>query len=240
MAIHDGVHSRLRKNIWGLILALLLISGTLCSALSAAAFSVESGEGFRNAAEMTYNDEPKTTTLTISNTMEGSMDDPARVCRFTVRIFDNAGLVLNGEDFGYKISNASGATVEADTMTLDIYGEWSFCLRHGDSVVINGIAPDSYIQVIEDRDAGYETFFTDSDDTASTQVIGRNTTMLAMTKDPREIDFTNERVGVPWTAFDEPETINAFTIMALLIVATGFFVRLSIRLNFSPASGRRV
>ena len=172
-----------------------------------------------------YNKVPEITTLTISKAVAGSMANESISFMFTVSIFDNSGAALDGAEFEYEFMNTNNATTQTGTLLLNGNGEWSFRLKHGESLVITGISPDGYIQVVEDHNAYYEASYIDSEDLTSTKVINRDTTLLAMTEAPRTIAFTNERLYVPETSIADPETmpyVIAPVAATILLIATMF------------------
>jgi hypothetical protein len=175
-----------------------------------------------------YSNVPDTTTLTISKVVVGSMANESTAFMFTVSLFDNSGTALDGAEFEYEITNANNITIQADTLLLNSSGEWTFSLKHGESITINGISPDGYIQVVEDPNAYYEASYIDSEDTTSTKVVNRDTTLLAMTEAHRTIAFTNERLYVPETSIADPETLQfviAPVAATILLAATRLFRR---------------
>jgi hypothetical protein len=154
-----------------------------------------------------YDQVPNTTSLTISKMVEGPMANETTAFKFTVSIFDNSGTALAGAEFEYEITNVNNVTMQTGTLQLDNSGEWTFSLKHGERIIINGVSPDGYIQVVEEQNAYYEASYIDSEDLTSTKVVDKDTTMLAMTEAPRTIDFTNERIYVPETGIADPDTM---------------------------------
>ena len=181
-----------------------------------------------------YDQVPNTTSLTISKVVEGPMANETTAFKFTVSVFDNSGTALDGAEFKYEITNANDVTILAGTLRLDHSGEWTFNLKHGESIVITGISPDGYIQIVEDQNAYYEASYMDSEDLTSTKVTSCDTTMLAMTEAPRTIDFTNERIYVPETGIADldnmPYAMMPITATLLLAAKTILHRRRSPRL----------
>jgi len=169
--------------------------------------------------------EIRSTTLTISKRVAGTMANKTTMFEFTVGIYDNAGMAYHDAEYKYVIVNASGATIAADTLTLSHSGEWTFHIKHGESLIISDILADDYFRVIEDDYADYEASFIDSKDTTSTLVISKDTTLLGMDGTPRTITFTNERIIVPVTGIANPGSMLILTMLALCVLICLMFLR---------------
>ena len=159
-----------------------------------------------------------TTTLTISNTVDGQFGDRTEDFTFTIRFEDTGGNPPG--PFSYTgASVAAGAEPPEDgILTLD-NGALIFTLKHGQSITIENVPLNRGVQITQTRDDNYETSFTDSGDNG-TIVFDNDTAMLPMTAD-RVFAFSNTRKVVPLTGISlgKGGAVMPFALALLLALA---------------------
>ena len=142
---------------------------------------------------------PTVTELTISKAVAGDLADKTRYFEFTIFFKDSDHIPLfDGTEFSYKIIGAGVAYPSTTFLALDSDGKSTFLLKHGQSIIIEGVPLNSYVRIIETSDLSYDVSFIDSENSASSPTIGNDTGVFALTEG-RTIDFTNARISVPLT-----------------------------------------
>ncbi|MCL2365452.1 MAG: hypothetical protein FWC75_00195 [Oscillospiraceae bacterium] len=136
----------------------------------------------------------KLTTLSVSKDVVGALGNRDMDFGFTALFRDSDGIALPaGTQFDYIITE-SGTSVSSGTLTLTIGGSAAFRLRHNQTILINNAPLDGYIQIIEEPDANYTVFFTDSA-YAGEPTKSNDTTSVHMTAE-RTFRFINVRVEI--------------------------------------------
>ena len=158
----------------------------------------------------------KITALTVSKTVTGDYANRDRLFEFSVYFEDSDGNApAPGMVYGF-IKESGDGTIEKGTLTATDGGLLVFSLKHGQSIVINGVDEDGKIRIVEAEDSRYEVSFMDS-------VLGKTESndtgpqMRDMTPG-RVFGFINERTDVPETAVDSGYTglLISLPILALL------------------------
>ncbi|MCL2775516.1 MAG: hypothetical protein FWD71_19560, partial [Oscillospiraceae bacterium] len=177
--------------------------------------------GESRGTNYTYHELFPTTSLTISKAVKGDFGDTTKQFEFMVTFEDANKIPLTGQ-----FQTTNGTLPLAD-------GTANFTLKHGQSITINNVPLDCYIQIVETPDSNYKSSFIDS--YTGTLVDKNDTTILHMTAD-RTFTFINERQMPPPTGIDAGNTTKMLMlpIFALLAGLTLFITR-----RFIAAGKRR-
>ena len=151
--------------------------------------------------------------LTISNTVEGEHGNKKQEFHFTVALKDKDGIPLSGT-YSYTGDAIAGVDKPADgTITLDANGKAEITLKHGQSILLDGlhIGEQYSIEETEANQNGYVTAAT-----------GENN--LDITGDSSAA-FTNTRTTTPPTGIDTMNHVPAVICLgALLILLCAGFI----------------
>jgi len=116
----------------------------------------------------------------IAKTVTGDFGDETKEFDFTIYFADSAGKALS--------DNMTFDTTDGP-MPLDEQGKAGFKLAHGQSITIEGVAPDGKICVIEAEDPEYDVSWLDSEGEGGDS---RKAGPLDMTAEDRSLEFINE------------------------------------------------
>ena len=151
--------------------------------------------------------ERQTTTLTISKNVTGPMGNLNREFEFEIIFTNSQGQPLEYAQFTHNDGN----------LILDNNGKASFWLKHGQSIVIEGVHLSGQVRIIEIEDFNYATFHADSENDYI-DVLGNDTGLLMMAVS-REVVFTNHRELAPPTGIAVENTDGIFLLALLVVLA---------------------
>jgi len=120
----------------------------------------------------------------ITKTVTGDFGDETKQFDFTIYFADSAGKAL-GDNMTFNTADGP--------MPLDEHGKADFKLSHGQSITIEGVAPDGKICVIEAEDPEYDVSWLDSEGEGGDS---GNTGPLDMTPQNRSLEFINESKAI--------------------------------------------
>lgn len=168
------------------------------------------------------------TKVTISKTVEGEYGDRNKLFDFKVTLQDESGAPLSGS-FSYTggvITGSGAVPPQSQTMTLDEAGQATLKLRHGQTIMIDGILENSKVRVAEENitNTGYSTTY--KIDGGNTE-DGTDSGWLTMTDTNRRVDFTNTHGSVTATGISDGDTTRSIFILAgaALCMAGGGYLR---------------
>jgi|GEM_PF-3162153 len=173
-----------------------------------------------------------TTTVTVSQIVDGAFANMSKPFLFTVYFFSDEFCTEPLPDdtiFPYEGGVAYGfaATKPADgELSLDADGKDTFSLTHGQQITIKDIPVGVFVQIVGENgpDYSYKTSFKDSDDADSTN--GHDTGARILGSQPRAFDFVNiMKTIVPAGVKDRaPEPTELLLIVALCLSITISFL----------------
>jgi len=178
-----------------------------------------------------------TTTLTVSKTVTGEFGNLTQNFEFTVLLTDADGNAFDeGTELNYiggTIDGFNSVVPQDGTLKAESDGTLIFELKHGQSITIEGVPSDGYVQVVETPTQGYIVSFIDSENT-SIIVDRSDTTLLPMTAD-RAFSFTNERFIPPAMGLNLGDNgpMLLLSALTLLIGVTVFVIRRRVRLHMN-------
>jgi len=107
-----------------------------------------------------------TTSLTVSNTVEGPYALKSKLFEYTVYLRDSEGALLPGTKMFNTIITTPGQTPEtfSSTLTLNQNGSAMFKLKHGQQIEILGVPLDAKFRIVQTVADDYDTSYTDNID----------------------------------------------------------------------------
>ena len=165
----------------------------------------------------------KLTTLTVSKTVTGAYGNRRQSFDFEVYFEESGGTPLTSAAALTFTKGGNGEAPETGVLDIDDEGLATFSLRHGENIIISGVAADDLFRVVEAAGGSdYETSFVDS---TLGPGDGNDTgpQMRPMSVN-RVISFTNEKRGIPETAIDPGEkgVMTGLIILILLMAGLAF------------------
>jgi len=163
------------------------------------------------------------TILSLSKKVVGNYSDTNKLFNFTLRFSaaaDGTGPLSGSFDYYDRDPLATGS-IKLGTLTLNSSGTATIALKHGQTICLDAVPTECHVRIVEDDYSGlhYAPSFTDSGRPASlvTPISGASTGAMEMSTDPRSIDFTNDRSGIPIVGV-ETGSLSALLPLSILAV----------------------
>ena len=165
----------------------------------------------------------RVTILSLSKKVVGNYSDTNKLFNFTLRFSaaaDGTGPLSGSFDYYDRDPLATGS-IKLGTLTLNSSGTATIALKHGQTICLDAVPTNCHVRIVEDdySNLHYAPSFTDSGRPASlvTPISGASTGAMAMSTDPRSIDFTNDRSGIPIVGV-ETGSLSALLPLSILAV----------------------